>query len=276
MTDTLTGIVPDMPELDYHAHPALSSTGARLLLDSPARFKYRQEHPEEPKATFDIGSAVHAKVLGVGAPITVIPAEYLASNGAVSTKEAKAFVEGARDAGKIPVKQAVADEITAMVEAVLSNRMARTLLEQDGTPEASLFATDPATGVDLRARFDLYAPIGVDLKTGRDASKWGFERAVAVHGYDVQQEHYVHIRQLLTGEEAPFVFVVVEKEAPYLTAVHRLDVEFIEIGAAKAKRAREIYAECVATDTWPGYPDEIQLLSPPIFHIADFQEHYDS
>lgn len=276
MTDTLQGIIPDLPEADYHARPELSSTGARLLLDSPARFHYRQTHPEPTRKEFDVGSAVHAKVLGVGASITVIPDDILATNGATSTKAAKEFIENARIAGLIPVKQAVADEIDAIVESVMAHPMGRALLEQDGTPEASLFATDPDTGVDLRARFDFYAHIGVDLKTGRDASKWGFERAVATHGYDVQQEHYRHIRRLITGETNPFVFLVVEKEPPYLVAVHRLDAEFEEIGAVKAATARRIYADCLATDEWPGYPADIQLLSPPIFHIADFQENYDS
>lgn len=275
MTDTLHGIIEGLPDHLYHSRPELSSTGARRLLESPAKFRYLQDHPEPPKPVFDVGSCVHAKVLGVGAPITVIPTEYLASNGAVSTKDAKAFIEGARGAGKIPVKQAVADEVNAMSEAILARPFARMLLEQEGVAEASMFASDPDTGVDLRARFDYLATIGVDLKTGRDASKWGFERAVATHGYDVQQEHYRHIRRLIQGGPGRFVFVVVEKEPPFLCAEYQLDIEFVEIGAAKAKRAREIYAECVATDTWAGYPDEPQLLSPPIFHIADFQENYD-
>jgi hypothetical protein len=273
---TLAGVIEDMPEEEYHAHPALSSTGARLLLDSPARFHYRQTHPEPARKEFDVGTAVHAKVLGVGAPIAVIPEEYLASNGAASTKNAKEFIEEARLAGVTPVKTAVAEEIDAMSEAVLRHPTARALFEQPGTPEASLFATDPETGVELRARFDFWAPINVDLKTTATlASKSGFEKAVANHGYDVQQEHYGDTEQLITGERHPFVFVVVEKAPPYLVGVHQLDREFTEIGRKKAAKARRVFAECTETGIWPGYPTEVQLLSPPLYHVYDFQENHE-
>src|SRR5690554_6023040 len=65
-------IIYDMPEVEYHAHPALSSTGAKKILELPARYWY--EHLREPEEgetvvhnpAFDFGSAVHAKVLGVG------------------------------------------------------------------------------------------------------------------------------------------------------------------------------------------------------------------
>jgi hypothetical protein len=277
MTDTLTGIVADLPEEAYFASPALSSTGARLILDSPARFHYRQTHPEPITRAFDVGSAVHAKVLGVGAAIAVIPDEILASNGAASTASAKAFIEDARAAGLTPVKAAVAEEIDAMSEAALTHPTARALFEQPGIPEASLFATDPETGVEIRARFDFWAPISVDLKTTATlASKSGFEKAVANHGYDVQQEHYGDTEKLITGERRPFVFVVVEKTPPYLVGVHQLDREFVEIGRKKAARARRIFAECTASGVWPGYPPEVQLLSPPLYHVYDFQENHES
>lgn len=276
MTAELAGLVPDLDEQTYHAHPALSSTGARRLLDSPARFRWHQDHPEPPRAAFDVGTAVHAKVLGVGAAIAVIPDDVLASNGAASTKEAKAFIEDARVQGLVPVKQAVSDEVTAMSEAVLQHPTARLLFEQDGIPEASMFATDPDTGVQVRCRFDYWAPYAVDLKTtAGPASKAGFEKVVANHGYDVQQEHYEFTAEQLFDERRPFLFVVVEKTPPYLVGVHQLDREFVEIGQKKAARARRLFAECLTTGVWPGYPPEVQLASPPLYHVYDFQENHE-
>lgn len=270
------GIITDLDEATYHAYPALSSTGARLLLDSPARFNYRQTHPERARKEFDVGTAVHAKVLGVGAAIAIITDDLLASNGAASTKAAKEFIENARAEGLTPVKQDVADEIDAMSEAVLGHPTAKSLFEQDGQAEASLFATDPETGVEIRARFDFLAPICVDLKTtAGEASKKGFEKSAANYGYDVQQEHYEDTLLQVVGNRRPFLFVVVEKTAPYLVGVHQLDREFVEIGAKKAARARRIYAECMASGTWAGYPEEVQLVSPPLYHAFDFQERYE-
>jgi hypothetical protein len=110
-----------LDETEYHSPRALSSTGARRLLESPAKFRYMQDHPEPPKREFDVGSAVHAKVLGVGAQITVIPTGILASNGPCP-RRSEAVRRGCHGReGLIPVKQGVADEINAMVEAVLGH-----------------------------------------------------------------------------------------------------------------------------------------------------------
>lgn len=276
MTDTFQGIIPNLDESSYHAHPALSSTGARRLLQSPAKFRYQLDHPEPARKEFDVGSAVHAKVLGVGAQMAVIPDGILASNGAASTASAKAFIEHARTSGLIPVKQAVADEVNSMVDAVLTHPLARSLFEQDGTPEASLFGTDPDTNVPMRARFDYLAnpdmdSVHVDLKTARDASPEGFAKAVAEHRYDIQQEWYLHLYALITGDfMGRFSFVAVEKEPPYLVGVYPLAQEFSEMGRARVKEALEIYAACTAADLWPGYPLTPDPIQPPTWLM--FQE----
>jgi hypothetical protein len=57
--------------------------------------------------------------------------------------------------------------------------------------------------------------------------------------------------------------------------VHQLDREFAEIGRKKAAKARRVFAECTETGIWPGYPTEVQLLSPPLYHVYDFQENHE-
>lgn len=266
-------IVYDMPEAEYHRRPELSSTEARRLLDSPAKFKWAQTHPQAPKAEFDLGHAVHEKVLGVGGGITVIPDDVLASNGAVSTKAAKEFIEAARADGLTPIKRDVADVVDAMAEAVLAHPSARVLLEQDGGhPEASVFATDPDTEIEMRARFDYLARIAVDLKTARDASPNGFARAAADHGYHVQRGHYLDTLEFAGGNADGFVFVVVESTAPYLVGVYRLNSEFEDLGVRQARHARRIYRECILNDSWPGYGDNIQSLMAPFWLVADAAE----
>lgn len=259
-----------MPEAEYHARPELSSTGARRLLEAPARFRWHQDNAEPPREAFDVGTAVHTKVLGAGAPLAVIPAELLASNGAASTKAAKDWIADARADGLIPVKQDVADEVDAIAEAVLAHPEAQALLAQSGNPEVSLFGTDPDTGVDMRARFDylpdptVETPIAVDLKTARDASPEGCERAAAEHRYDIQQEFYLHLFAIVTGDfTGRMKFVVVEKEPPYLVGVYELANEFADMGRRKVRQALETYAACAAADLWPGYPTTPEPLQPP-------------
>jgi len=276
----VNGIHLHMPEAEYHAHPALSSTGARRLLESPAKFRYAQTHPEKPKAAFDLGTAVHTKVLGTGDTAVAYPPEHLTPSGNVSTKAATVeWAAEQRAAGRTPISPEQMHEVDAMAEAVLAHPMARVLLEQDGSPEASVFATDPDTNVDMRARFD-YLPAGqntsiaVDLKSARDASPEGFAKAAASHGYHVQRAWYDDTYRFAGApiELDAFVFVVVEVDAPHLVGVYKLNSEFEEIGHRRARRARHLYRHGLDTGEWPGYSPAIQSLMAPFWLVAEAAE----
>jgi hypothetical protein len=265
-----SGIVLDLPEEEYHAHPALSSTQARRLLESPAKYQYALTHPEPYKAAFDLGTLVHSKVLGVGQQLAVIPEGFLASNGAASTAKAKEFIDNARIDGRIPVKQAVADEVNTMAEAVLAQPDAREVLESIAGREVSLFAE--IDGVPMRARFDIYGGNrAADLKSARDASPKGFNTAVGRLGYHIQDRWYGEAHEAITGSPLDsFQFVVVENVAPYLVGVYDLDFMWEDIAKERTKRARELFRQCTATGTWPGY--QSATLTPPTWAVYENEE----
>lgn len=142
----------------------------------------------------------------------------------------------------------------------------------------------------------------VDLKTTDDASPEGFGKSIANWRYDVQHPYYLDgLRQALqqSGDQAPaegaaelsaywvdqatgllcrcrpdfwrgepkhFVFIAVEKRPPYAVGVYVLDEESVEIGRAQYRADLERFAECVRTDSWPGYGDKIQKISVPAWH----------
>jgi exodeoxyribonuclease VIII len=271
-------IVHDLPDADYHSRPELSSTGARLLLPefggSPAKFRYRQGR-EYTSAAFDVGKAVHAAVLGVGAEAVAYPEDVLASNGAASTKAAKEWADSVRFEGKIPMKAADMRPITGMSEAVLKHPTARALFELPGHREVSVFSE--VDGVKVRARFDVLTDetpqgvFGIDLKTtSESASADAFTKTVVKYGYFLQEQWY---RETL-GQDIRFAFVVVESTAPYLVAVHELGLAYQDMGKTLAKVARTVYAECEATNTWPGHPEDVQTLEPPVWAAMAHEERY--
>lgn len=274
---THTGIVYGLSDAIYHRQPGLSSTIAKKILRSPAHANHYLKQTQEPKQEFDVGLAVHAKVLGVGAQVDIIPDDVLAVNGATSTKAAREFIEQSRAEGRIPVKAVVGRVVNLMAESVLAHPIARALFEQrGGNPEVSVFARDEEFDIDVRCRFDYLGPIAVDLKTmSGEATAEGFARAVAAYGYDVQKSHYDHTYGLVTGEHPRFLFVVVESAAPYLTAVHVLDEDFTRIGDAKARRARELYATAIHSGEWPGYPTEISIVRPPLYSVIEYQDKFE-
>lgn len=277
----LAGIIRDLPEATYHSHPALSSTEARILLDSPAKYRWKKDNPPliDPSDKFDIGSAVHTSVLGVGPDVEVLHfPDY-------RTKAAREARDEARAAGRVPVLEARFREVNAMSEAVLAHKTARALFAQPGASEVSVFASDPDTGVETRARFDFLPEQGdrrivaVDLKTAADASKRAFENSVARYEYAIQRAWYLDTLSWATGPmpigfEPEMVFTVVEKEPPYVVGVYQLPSVWAEKGHIAAKRARETYKACMESGVWPGLPEEIVLLDEPTWHVYEFEEKF--
>jgi len=263
-------IVHGMPDETYHSRPELSSTGARTLLPefkgTPAKYQYRLGR-EYHSTAFDLGKAVHARVLGTGAQAIAYPPDVLASNGAASTKAAKEWADSVRAEGMVPMKAEDLRPIQAMADAVLAHPAARTLLENAPAREVSAFAD--VDGVPTRCRFDaLGETTGIDLKTSaRPVDPNTFSREVFEYGYHFQQEFYKDTYQASENRDIDFAFIAVEKAAPHLVAVHRLDFEYEAIGKRLANEARRIYAECMASGEWPGHPTDIQLVSPPPWAI---------
>lgn len=272
-------LVPVMSDEVYHGDPveggSLSSSGAKTLLKSPAHYQWSRAHRVE-KSTYDVGHAVHAKVLGVGMQAVVIPDSVLASNGAASTAEAKKFIAEARLAGQVPLKADVMAEVDAMVESVLSHPDARAVFERPGVAESSAFAPDPETGVWMRARPDFLPDrterrtiIG-DLKTAVSADPRDFDRTAADYGYDVQSVFYPEVVRNVRGDDdVAFVFVIVEKTAPYLVSVCELVDDFPRVGRSKMRRALERFRECRETGEWPGYDRGVHGVSPPRWHVIN-------
>ena len=263
----LTGLHGGFPEAEYHAHPALSQSQAKVLLDCPARYRWQLDNPREDTTAFDVGTAAHSKVLGVGAEVVVIDAD------SWRTKAAKDAADEARAAGHTPLLRAQADAVDLMAEAVLAHPFARAILETEGDAEQSAWWVDEAddgTEVQCRARFDYVTttnagmPAVVDLKTtGKSAAPTAFARSAVDFGYDLQAAWYSHGFEVITGQSPAFLFIVVEKDAPHLVAVHALDEFFLERGERLRRNAINTYAACRAADEWPAHGDNLHILTPP-------------
>lgn len=268
-------ILHDLPEQDYHSRPELSSTGARRLLDSPARFRYYEDHPQPHKAAFDLGSAAHTKILGVGSSTVEYPARFLTASGNLTTRRDMAdliteWMNEQRSAGLIPIGADDARRVDAMAEAVLADTDARQVLESIEGREVSII--QDVTGVPCRARFDMYDGFNAgDLKTARDASPRGFNRSVGSYGYHIQQAFYSDVHYAETGDQLrSFKFIVVEAAAPHLVGVYDLDPMWMDIAAGKVFNARETYKRCVETNEWPGYG--AATLTAPTWAVYEGEE----
>ena len=68
-------------------------------------------------------------------------------------------------------------------------------------------------------------------------------------------------------EQHPMVFIAVETEAPYLVSCNIIGPDSLVAGREAYRRNLDTYAECVATDTWPGYSDTLQTINLPDWEL---------
>lgn len=265
MTATTDAIKPglhfDLPENLYHGHPtSLSVSGAKVLLRSPALYKWQRDHPVH-RDVFDYGTAAHAVALGRGMEnIYVAPFENWQTKAA---REERAL---ARAEGLAPILPADWHAVSAMAEKLRDNTLVMALLS-GGEPEVSAFGVDNETGVLRRSRFDYLHDDGlvVDYKTAASAEAGAFAAAAARYGYHQQHAWYLDLLADLDHPARAFVFVVQEKEPPYEVAVYELEPDAVELGRLLNQAALERFRDCTAADLWPGYPaaNEITPLSLP-------------
>lgn len=265
-----------MSEAEYHANPALSSSGARKLLppSCPALFRYEQDNPPEPKAVFDLGHAAHKMVLGVGPEVVRSPFDDF------RTKAAREWRDDVRSRGDVPLGGDDYETVRAMARAILAHPIASSLLaDGTGTAEPSLFWQDEQTGVTRRARPD-WLPnrmkgrtIISEYKSARSAEREKFMRAAMDYGYHQQGTYYLDgVRALELADDPVFVFIAQEKTPPFLVNVIQLDVRAVRIGNILNRRAINLFAECTRDDRWPGYSDEVEIGSLPAYYERQFED----
>lgn len=256
--------VYEMPADEYHAQPALSSSGARKLLppSCPALFRWGRDHPQAPSRVFDFGHAAHKMVLGDGPDLVVVDADDW------RTKAAKEERDAAYADGKVPLLPAEFETVQLMAQALLMQTPAT--LWGNGKPEQSLFTKDEATGVWLRARLDWLPDASddrmvlVDYKTTVSAEPRAFARSVANYGYFMQAAWYINmVGALDLADDVRFQFVAQEKTPPYLVTMFELDEYALRIGRKRNRQAIEVFADCTARDEWPGYANEVATISLP-------------
>jgi hypothetical protein len=255
----------------------LSVSSARRLRPpaTPAHFLAAMTAERKPSHAFDLGHAAHLSVLGVGSPIHVIPDEVCASNGAWSTKEAKAMVAEARASGFVPLKPADAQQIEDMADALLSSPTAAELVTRvGGLPEMSVFWRDPPTQVMLSGKIDLLHPdLIVDFKTANDASPTVWPKHSYQYGYHMQDAWYRDLIALAGFPVEDVLFLVQEKTAPYLVSIIRHDPEFVALGRKENRAAIDLWAQCQEAEEWPGYPDFPVSVSAPFWTLRDGVEY---
>ncbi len=244
-----------MTEREYRQHPAVSRSELWYISESPEKFKYHKENPEEPTPTLLFGQLFHKMALE---PETLHDEFAIIPDFDRRTKAGReAYSEFLSEAGeKIVVTGDMYALSEAMCKALYSNSFVKRLLS--GEREKVFFWTDELTGEQCKCRADCITQVGehpliIDLKTAACAESEAFMKAAIKHGYDFQSGMYSEGVKTVTGKEHGFVFIVIEKDPPFAVNILQSDKLFVTRGYDLFREYIGIYHDCKTTGNWYGY-----------------------
>lgn len=242
----------------YDKHPGVRRSALDWIMVSPRHFQHNLSAEDKDSSAKLLGRAVHTLILEPHeqeSRIVVYPGDRRGN----AWKEFKAA-----HAGKDILRDVEFDTARRMRDAFFDNNLTRTLLNKM-TVEGTAIWTDPETGVVCKARPDAMSDLFVyDLKTADDASESAFHKAAFGFGYHRQAAWYLDGVAAATGNAtAEFGIIVIEKDAPHCIRVFHPDAGMIARGRAENRANLDLYARCVATGKWPGYPELVAPLSLP-------------
>jgi len=278
MNITAPCVIERMPADEYHAEEGLSNSGLTILARSPAHYYALKldpnRPPEEDKAGQLEGTLAHCAILE---PEQFDKRYRVAPNMHRGTKVWKELDASATADGLVLIQLSQYDTAMRQAESVRRIREVRDLLDS-GRPELSAFARDPRTGVIKKCRPDWThefdgGAILMDVKTYSDASPHEFKRQIARKGYYRQDAHYRDTYELAAQTTVHgFIFLAVETSWPYQPSAVMLTEEDVEIGRQENEMLTETYAQCMERNRWPGYGDEISLVTLPKYITNRMEE----
>lgn len=252
-----------MTEKEYRTAQGISKSSLFKIADSPEKFKYYMEHPEEPTPSLIFGQLFHKMALQ---PEELLNDFVVCPAVDRRTKAGKeAYAEFEKTAGdKTIVTEDMMNLAAEMCTALRENNFAQKLLS--GEIEKPFFWTDELTQEQCKCRADVVTSIGdidviVDLKSTDNAKTDVFMRSAVNYGYDVQAAMYKDGVEKCTQKKYIFVFVAIEKKPPYSINIMKADDVFIQHGYDMFRELIGIYHDCKTTNNWYGYMGKFEQIN---------------
>lgn len=242
----------------YHASaPASKTTLWKLWTKTPFHARFEAQ---KAATHYDVGTAAHIAILE---PDTF---EQRVLRGPEDRRgnKWKSFMDECDARGAVGLTESDYDQVIAIRDLAHTIPELDTMRSGNVITEQSAYATDAATGVDIKTRPDMFnvdTGIMLDVKNMTSASAYAFQKSIDVYGYHMQHAAYVDIWHHATGFDVnAFFFVVFEKSNPPTVQLFELSPSAIAEGHAIYRAALERYAECLKSDHWPAYPSGIQQI----------------
>lgn len=249
---------------DYHAREEISKSDLDLFAKSPYHLKHKAQFVLEPSANLLLGSAFHK--------LSLEPQDFnkefaIAPNCDRRTKQGREDYEDfiANLGDKTVLSPEIYATAQSMAEALKAHEIYPALFK-NGLAEMSYFSQIEGVKVKCRPDF-LNEDLGlvIDLKSTTDASESGFAKTMANFNYHIQAAFYLDILQSLGINATRFIFVAVEKSAPYLIGFYELDAQSLELGRSEYLKLLQKYKFYQERGFYPSYESIDELTGAVSF-----------
>ncbi len=258
---------------EYRKADFLANSELQTFTKNPSSYVWSKTAPSDPiKATSaDFGTALHTSLLE--------PELYEDTILVASTKgrTAQAFLDFQKaNNDKLCLTDAENNQIKIMSESAKCDPMFKRILDAKGICEASIFVTDPRTGLDLKIRPDKIItacnpPLFCDVKSAASIDEWRNDRTfinpLFNFGYGFTAAYYLYVGSIFYGVELnDYNFLVVSKSAilgKYPVSVFTISkTELIDLGFwDEMLDALDDFAKTKHSDKWCHYEQF------PVFNI---------
>lgn len=261
------GIHKGLSRSEYEKVQAVNQSVLKLFRKTPAHAREAMLHPPKPTEAMNFGNALHCAILELERfkREYVIPPQ-IDRRTKAGKEEWAAFEDAHR--GKEIIAQEDYDTIQAMTASCNDDEVISQLLSGKGSNEVAVVWTDKETGTRCKALLDRVTSFAgytvvLDVKSCCDASEFEFARAIVRLGYHEQAAFYLAGLAALADSYRRFLFIAIEKTAPYGAAVYELDDESLKQGQIAYRKHLALYSECNRTGIWPSYQSGIIPIRIP-------------
>ena len=247
---------------EYHGRKThLSSTNIRTFKKNKKQFEYSLTHDlvKQTKAMAD-GTAVHAFFLErdkFDTDFVVKPADMR-----LNTKAGKEWA--LEHQSKIIIDSELGNNLYEMEKSFMDSP-AKLIYDIKGQTELSYFWDDLGT-IKGKCRPDWISDDGeivVDVKTTTDASPRGFQKSISTWGYHLQLGWYLRGLRKLGLPAEQFIFIAIEKTAPFCVGVYRADQEMINYAMKELDQLMPEIQTAMVSNEFPDYTPEITSIGLP-------------
>lgn len=253
-------------EFDYRRASGVNQSSLKKILESPAHYQAAIKNRLIPTPAMEMGTAVHC--LTLDGP-EAFEAQYILKPDGIklNTKEGKEWKAAA--GRKKVLASGGKDDPWGAVHGM--DESLRRLAYFDPSQKDYIKHNEVSVywewfGVECKARLDrvmVEEGIVLDLKSTDTVDPELFQKKVVGLGYDFQAAYYAKAAEVAFGKPFRFIFVAVERKAPYTVDLFEVTPDMMEESTRKCHLALKAYAECEKSGEWPNREARIHSLDYP-------------